>query len=333
MKFSKLILAISFIALFNAAAFAQEYEPDVDSAWVAKQNGGSTELNNGETDEPAPACIGDGCDGTEQTQTAESATDTAKSAAADEEEDCTPADSLLPECQETASNAVDNDDDDVDTYDRYITEDSEISRSRKEGFSRRIRLGARVGGGMNMLFGKKSDDWKLGYEGVAGFFAKLPLGMQSVQFSVSLDFNYSRYLYEASTIYGEGYESDDDARIDMMLLEIPFIVQYAPDEEGFFFGLGFDLGLKLSSKSTYHQEIDSDKGIEKDKRKNTLPTSGVLMGGVATIGYAFTRWMSIDVRVSQYFTNLLNEPAIAESEVMNSQLYPFHAGLGLSFIL
>lgn len=363
-KFTFLAIALAF-----TFGFAQEYEPDVDSAWVAKQNGGSTELSNGESNEPAPACIGDGCDGTEQVSTEQAssnqapsestnsaaqnaepteqctgdgcdnatancvgdgcdttgtAKDSLKAAALDSSEYCTPADSLLPECM---------DDDEDNAYDRYINENAEMYRARKEGFSRKIRIGFRAGGGMNMLFGEKSDNWKPGFDGYAGMFAQMPIGVRSIMLSAEVDFNYRRYNFETSTIYGEEYMSDDEAKIDMMLFEIPVTVLYSPEEEGFFVGLGFDLGLKLSSTSEYKQKVNTDKGIEKDKRKNTLPTSGVELGAIFNLGYAFTRNFAVDIRVVQYFSNLLNEGAIAETEIMKSQLHSFHGSLGISFML
>ena len=92
-------------------------------------------------------------------------------------------------------------------------------------------------------------------------------------------------------------------------------------------------GLKLSSKSKYKQEVDTGKKIEKDKRKNTLPTAGVLLGGAFDIGYAFNSHFTVDIRVVQYLSNLVNEKAVAETEIMDSKLYTFHTTLGISFAL
>lgn len=336
-------------ALAFTFGFAQEYEPDVDSAWVAKQNGGRTELSNGESNEPAPACIGDGCDlstsadqstaenttnviqdtsNAVQDSTIQAATDSAKVAVASDEEDCTPADSLLPECQE----GVDEEDND-DTYERYISENAEISRARKEGFSRSIKIGFRAAGGMNLLFGDKSDNWGPGFDVAAGIFAKLPVFTRALTVGAEVDFNYRRYNFETEIQYGEDYSSEDKAQIDMMLFEIPITFQYAPESEGLFFAIGFDLGLKLSSTSEYKQTVHSAKGTEKDKRKNTLPTAGVELGALVDLGYVFTNWFAIDIRVSRDFSNLLNQGAIAETEIMKSNLQSFHTSFGISFML
>ena len=325
----------TLVLLSSVALFAQDaYEADTDSAWIASQNGGNTQLNDG-NDEPNAACIGDGCDGTEtfpaQDQQASAgennaaddstkAGDSTKVAKADssEYEDCTPADSLLVECK----------DEDDDTYDRYLQENAEQYRARKEGFSRKIALGFRAAGGMNMIFGKKADNWDLGYEGSAGIFAKMPFFSRSITLYPELDFDYRVFKFESESDY-----SKDEATITQMLFEIPIMFLFTPDNEGFFVGLGADIGLKLSSTSEYKQEVDTGKKIEKDKRKNTLPTAGVLLGGVFDIGYAFTSHFSVDLRVVQYLSNMINDKAVAETEIMHSNLLTFHTTLGVSFML
>jgi hypothetical protein len=93
------------------------------------------------------------------------------------------------------------------------------------------------------------------------------------------------------------------------------------------------VATKLSSKSEYKQKIDTGKKIEKDKRKNTLPTTGVLIGGAFDIGYAFNSHFSADIRVVQYLINLVNDKAVAETEIMDSKLFTFHTTLGISFHL
>ena len=328
MERSKIISFLSVLTFSVSCAYAQNtYEADTDSAWIASQNGGSTELSNG-SDEPNAACIGDGCDGTETFPAEQAAAapgdssaqaDSAKVAKADssEYEDCTPADSLLKECKE-----------DDDTYDRYLNENAEMYRARKEGFSRKISLGFRAAGGMNMVFGKKSGGWELGYEGSAGMFAKMPFFSRLFTLYPELDFDYRVFNFKSESDY-----SEDEAVITQMLFEIPVLFLFAPDNEGFFVGIGPDIGLKLSSKSKYKQEVDTGKKIEKDKRKNTLPTTGVLIGGAFDIGYAFTSHFSVDIRVVQYLTNLVNEKAVAETAIMGSKLYTFHTTLGISFAL
>ncbi len=337
MERSKIISFLSVLIFSVSCAYAQNtYEADTDSAWIASQNGGSTELSNG-SDEPNAACIGDGCDGTEtfpaQDQQATSgqasangattdstAGDSTKVAKADSSdyEDCTPADSLLKECK----------DDEDDTYDRYLNENAEMYRARKEGFARKISLGFRAAGGMNMVFGKKAGNWEIGYEGSAGIFAKMPFFSRLVTLYPELDFDYRVFKFESESDY-----SKDEASITQMLFEIPILFVFAPDNEGFFVGIGPDLGLKLSSKSKYKQEVDTGKKIEKDKRKNTLPTAGVLLGGAFDIGYAFNSHFTVDIRVVQYLSNLVNEKAVAETEIMDSKLYTFHTTLGISFAL
>ena len=111
MERSKTISFLSVLIFSVSCVYAQNtYEADTDSAWIASQNGGSTELSNG-SDEPNAACIGDGCDGTETFPAEQAAAapgdstaqaDSAKAAKADssEYEDCTPADTLLAECKE-----------------------------------------------------------------------------------------------------------------------------------------------------------------------------------------------------------------------------------------
>ena len=201
-------------------------------------------------------------------------------------------------------------------------------RARKEGFSRKISLGFRAAGGMNMVFGKKSGGWELGYEGSAGMFAKMPFFSRLFTLYPELDFDYRVFNFKSESDY-----SEDEAVITQMLFEIPVLFLFAPDNEGFFVGIGPDIGLKLSSKSKYKQEVDTGKKIEKDKRKNTLPTTGVLIGGAFDIGYAFTSHFSVDIRVVQYLTNLVNEKAVAETAIMGSKLYTFHTTLGISFAL
>jgi len=328
MERSKIISFLSVLIFSVSCVYAQNtYEADTDSAWIASQNGGSTELSNG-SDEPNAACIGDGCDGTETFPAEQAAAapgdstaqaDSAKAAKADssEYEDCTPADTLLAECKE-----------DDDTYDRYLNENAEMYRARKEGFSRKISLGFRAAGGMNMIFGKKSGGWEIGYEGSAGMFAKMPFFSRLLTLYPELDFDYRVFNFKSESDY-----SEDEAVITQMLFEIPVLFLFAPDNEGFFVGIGPDIGLKLSSKSEYKQEVDTGKKIEKDKRKNTLPTSGVLIGAAFDIGYAFTSHFSADIRVVQYLSNLVNEKAVAETAIMGSKLYTFHTTLGISFAL
>lgn len=371
MKLSGFVLSLSFVALFGTSVLAQEeyYQPDVDSAWVASQNGGQPLESEEQPAEAAPACIGDGCDGTETAaepvsseQTAEqessggesgsepSATESAEAASPadssttdsttqatadstkkdsaqvktaankpidpDEYEDCTEADSTNTECIEI---------DETDTYDRYLQENAEMYRSRKEGFSRSIQIGIRAAGGINTFFGKKSDDWGFGYQAGGGILVRLPVGIRHVSLVPELDFVYRNYNYESKNEY-----SKTEGSLDYMLFEIPIIVRYTFDEDNFFVGLGMNLDLKLTGSSEITQKT-KETG-EKDKRKNTLPSSGVELGGVFNVGYAINRWLIADIRVVQCFTNLLNEDAIAESSLAHAHLYTFYTSLGLTFV-
>ncbi len=356
---AKPFLLFALLSLFGTYAFAQEYEADVDSAWIASQNGGQALESEPASEEPAPACIGDGCDGTEtatesattsepaasegenageQASTASadsSATDStgikvaspagstkkdsAKVAGAidpDEYEECTEADSTNTECVEV---------DETDTYDRYLQENAEMYRARKEGFSRSIQIGIRGMGGMNTVFGKKSKDWGFGYQAGGGILVRLPVGIRHVSLVPELDFVYRKYNYESKNAY-----SKTEGSLDYMLFEIPIVVRYTFDEDNFFVGLGMNVDLKLTGSSEFTQKM-KETG-EKDKRKNTLPSSGVELGGVFNVGYAINRWLIADIRVVQCFTNLLNEDAIAESSLSKAHLYTFYTSLGLTFV-
>lgn len=351
---AKPFLLFALLALFGTYAFAQEYEADVDSAWIASQNGGQALESEPASEEPAPACIGDGCDGTEtaaepateqtatepaeQTETAAAGDSTATTAKADstvkdstkktasvikiteenedDYEDCTEADSTNTDCVEV---------DETDTYDRYLQENAEQYRARKEGFSRSIQIGLRAAGGMNTVFGKKSKDWGFGYQAGGGILVRLPVGIRHVSLVPELDFVYRNYNYESKNEY-----SKTEGSLDYMLFEIPIIVRYTFDEDNFFVGLGMNLDLKLTGSSEITQKT-KETG-EKDKRKNTLPSSGVELGGAFNIGYAINRWLIADIRVVQCFTNLLNEDAIAESSLAHAHLYTFYTSLGLTFV-
>lgn len=329
---------VSFLML-SATLFA--YEADVDSAWIAKQNGGRTELNDG-TNEPNPDCIGDGCGIPEtkpSTANAEQpATEPAcvgdgcespapkaldkKAAAKDDYEDCTPADSLLPECRDSA-----DDDDEDDGSGRFIQDNSEIAKARKEGFSKSISLGFRIAGGTNMLLGKKADDWNMGFEGAAGILARLSL-IRDLGVQMELDFTYRRFSYESETDYAK-----NKAKVDMMLFEIPTMFYYTLVEDFMHIGIGFNLGLKLDSESKFRQTVDTGKGIEKDKRDNTIPTAGVQAGGLVDLSFSLNKFMMLNLRAVQNFTELLNGKAVAETSIMKSKLYTFHGTLGLAFLL
>ena len=353
------------LAASVSAVFAQEYEADVDSAWVASQNGGSTEISDGNESTPNAACIGDGCDGVDMkgsaddrnasnvaesssegvatetaaatsgpdsTQTASASTATADSASkvagiqdSTEYEDCTEADSLNADCVEVAETASDD-----ESADPNLEETAAQYQARKEGFSKAVQLGVHAAGGINYLFGKKTDGWGLGYEVNGGIMVMLPL-YRKLGLATELDFGYRHYSYEDDTDY-----SHNEAGIDLYLFEIPVMARYTFDDEGFFVGLGFNLGLKLNGYSEYKFDYNSDVKIDDEetsgKRNNTLPTAGVEIGGIFNLGYNITSWMAVDVRVVQSFLNLLNESNVAETSFTDAYWMSFYTTLGVAFM-
>lgn len=319
------------VLLALSCAFAQEYEAEVDSAWIASQNGGNTEMNDG-NDEATPSCIGDGC-GEAEPQAAENSAPAAETeekskvaSATDEEEDCTPADSLLPECKDNAT----SDEEDDDTYDRYINENSDISRASREGFTKAVQLGFRLGAGFNKSFGNNAEDWDIGIEVTGGLVAQMNIGNKGFSAIMELDFSYRRYSYEAEFVYDD-YSESDEATINIALFEIPVIMRYAINEGNFFVGLGVDLGLKLTDVSQFKQTIDTKKGVEEEEpHDNTLPANALELGGIVDIGYTFNRNITVDLRFLQNFTNLLNEDVIAETTMLKTTLYGLHMTVGAS---
>lgn len=340
MKLFRVLPTAIFLGMF--CVFAQAYEADVDSAWIASQNGGSTEMNDG-SDEPTPDCIGDGCDGTETSETVqaepeqkadpEQKTSPSMETAAkssDDEEECTPADSLLPECRDSAS----DDEEDDDTYERYINDNSDISRASREGFSSGFTLGFRVGGGFNMFFlGELTDDWIIGYEATAGIIAQTKLGNAGLFATIGLSFSYFRYRYEADLEYDD-FSEEDEAKINVALFEIPLVIKYAIGGGNITVGLGFDMGLKLTGSSEFDQTINTSTTTEHDPtHDNTLPTAGLEMGGIFEIGYSVNKNFAIDLRIVQRFTNLLNQDVVFESTVKDANLLGTHATIGFSLFL
>lgn len=348
MKLFRVFTAIIFSGIVCSAFAQDEYPAETDSAWIASQNGGSTELNDG-SEEPNPECIGDGCGEataeptTEQASNeavAESATEKTKNEGADsdEEEDCTPADSLLPECKDSAPEnkvaSIDDDDDDDDTYDRYTNENADISRASREGFSSGFSLGFRFGGGFNLFFiGKNTEDWSIGYEATAGIIAQTKIGIEGLYATVGLSFSYFRYRYDADLKY-EDYSEEDEARINVALFEIPFIVKYAIGGGNITLGLGFDLGLKLTGSSAFDQTINTSTTTEQDDtHDNTIPTETLELGGIFEVAYSLNKNVSFDLRVLQRFTNLLNSDVVFETALKDANLLGTHVTIGVSLFL
>lgn len=325
MRFLKFTLSVAFLSIFCVSAFA--YEADVDSAWIAEQNGGRTELNDG-NNEPNPDCIGDGCGIPSAAPSTQAAAPQATAPAADSSEDdyCTPADSANPDCadeaEEDQKSVTYNEDGDA----TYVNENREIYRARKEGFYTSINLGFRLAGGVDYLFGKKSDTWNPGFLTNFGIYVQIPFGLQYFRLFTALDFSYRRYFYEETTEF-----SENEAYVEMYMFEIPVMFRYIGDGDGFFMGIGGDLGLKLSGFSEFKQKAEIEGKIQKDTRDKTIPTNGVEIGAVLDFGFHFTSQFGIDFRFVQYFTNLVDEDNLAESTLFKSKLWPFNATLGVFY--
>ena len=208
----------------------------------------------------------------------------------------------------------------------FTNENKEIYRARKEGFYTSINLGFRLAGGVNLLFGNKSDTWGPGYLGNFGLFVRIPFGAQTFRLMTAVDFSYRRYLYEETTEF-----SDNEAYVEMYMFEIPLMLRYIGEDDGFFFGIGGDLGLKLSGFSEFKQESEIEGKLQKDKRDKTIPTNGVEIGAIVDFGYLIDGHFGIDIRIVQYFTNLLDEDNLAESTLFKSELWPFNATFGVFY--
>lgn len=323
-KFSHTVLALLFFAIAVTAQDSYD-SSEVDNAWIASQNDGSTSMDDGQNDEPQASCIGDGCDGTEtavqaQTPVADSTQAAATLAAANEEEyeDCTEADSTNTECIE-----VEDAEEKSDTYDRYIQENAEQYRARKEGFSRAIQLGARINGGMDTFFGKKSGSWNLGYMLGGGLILKMPLGIRGLDLVPEVNFVYRHYDYENKTSI-----SKDEAEINLMLFEIPLVFRYLVDDINTYFGIGLDLSLKLTDNVMYTQKFDDGSKVKDDA---ALVTSSVELGGIVDIGYFITSNLYVDIRAVQYFTNMLNTDLVPPGKFKKADLLTFYVALGVGY--
>ena len=286
---------------------------------------GSGEVND-------PNCVGDGCGYVPAEQASEqnfqygenSEVSSAESASGEQ----VPADSVVSDSTaDSAKVATVNIDEEDDDAPHYVAENAAEYRARKEGFSRGVQFGVRVSGGVNKSFGQKSGDWNFGPEFGAGLMARLPLG-ESFGVATELNFSYRHYGYESESDYGE-----NEATIKEMLFEIPVMGQLVVDEDGLFFALGVNLGLKMSGESEFKQTITAEGHKAKETRSNTIPTVGVEIGGLADIGYVVNRWLVMDLRVVQNFTNVLDLDRIAESTLMHSKLYAMHVSLGVTLLL
>lgn len=211
-------------------------------------------------------------------------------------------------------------------YKKEKTSKAEINRQRTEGFARSILLGVHANLGVNTLIGQDTDGWGLGFQGSAGVLVTLPLGVKNLNMVPELVFSYRHYSYAAETDFG-----DDEASIDIMMFEIPLIVRYTFVDYNFFVGLGLNLGLKLTGSSEFNQHLDMG---DDDSRTNTIPTTGFELGAALDIGYMLTRWVQVNVRAVQGFTNLLN-PTLAsggEKKFAEANFLTSYVQLGVSML-
>lgn len=215
-----------------------------------------------------------------------------------------------------------NDEEYASAYARYkaeTTKKSEINRQRNEGFSRTVLLGIRGQAGINTFFGKNSDGWGIGAQGGAGLMLKMNLGIKNLSLVPELTFNYRQYNFkEDNEIY------TNESTINLMMFEIPLVVRYTFEDYDIFIGAGLNLGLKLTGTSEF---ITSGS-----TRHNTVATSGMEVGGAFDVGYQLTRFVHIDLRVTQCFTSLLNDALVAEERFFDSNLLTFNTTLGVSYL-
>lgn len=217
--------------------------------------------------------------------------------------------------------------DDEDSNPEFV-ESADDYRARKEGFSKTIQFGIRLGAGANLNYlGKHTDDWKPGFDAEGGAIVKLPLG-RDFGVAAGLEFSYRYYSYESSNDY-----SKNKANLTTMLFNIPIYATYSFDEDGFFVGLGADIELKMHGETEFKQTIDTSEKHETDKRNNTMPSTGVECGGLLTIGYNINKNVVVDVRAVQNFTNFLDLDVIAEHTLVKTKLYTTHVTLGITLQL
>jgi len=209
-------------------------------------------------------------------------------------------------------------------YRKEKTSKAEINRQRTEGFARAILLGVRGSAGINTFFGGETEGWTIGYQGAAGLMVQMPLGVKNLSMVPELVFNYRHYKYAIDTDFG-----DNDASLDIMLFEIPLIVRSTFVDYNIFVGLGLNLGLALTSSSEFNQNMDSGDDTRRD---NTIKTNSFEIGGTADFGYMLTRWVHLNLRVTQGFTNLLNATINAERTFENSNFLTFYVTAGASFM-
>lgn len=276
---------------------------------------------SGEDESEVSNCVGDGCGIEFPTESAQENPQEMNTYGEDTTAVQIASDSLQQDSVPTAHL-----DDEEDARDYFVESASEF-RARKQGFSRRIQFGVRVGGGVNVPF-RDNDSWNLGFGFGGGIAAKLPLTNSGLGVAAGLEFGYRQFNYEGETDF-----SKDEATVSQMLFEIPVTLQYAFDDEGFFFGAGGNIQLKMAGESDFTQKINTDQVHSKDKRHNTLPTTGVEAGVTAILGFTFNSWSQVDVRGTFNFTNLLDQDVIAESSLMGTALHMLYVNIGFTILL
>ena len=211
-------------------------------------------------------------------------------------------------------------------YRKEKTSKAEINKARTEGFARTILLGIHGSLGVNTLIGQDTDGWGLGFQGSAGVLVTLPLGVKNLNMVPELVFSYRHYSYATETDFG-----DDEASIDIMMFEIPLIVRYTFVDYNIFVGLGLNLGLKLTGSSEFCQNLDMG---DDQTRTNTIPTTSFELGAALDLGYLLTRWVQINVRLVQGFTNLLNQTLASggEKKFADANFLTSYAQIGISFL-
>lgn len=334
MSLSKFYFTSIFAMFLCTSVFA--YEPDVDSAWIASQNNGDTNLDDG-TNAPNPECIGDGC-GIETTTTAPaSSADEVSTQVAPDSTTSAPATNEKASCDSSdttgsTKNTAEDDEktvthnDDSDAMDLYVNEGKEIYRARKQGFYTSVQIGFRMAGGVNLLFGKGSKSWDPGYVGNFGIFTKIPFGSQNFRFVSEVDFSYRRYLHEEETEY-----SKNEAYVETYTFSIPLLFRYISDDDNFFVSLGGNLDLKLSGYSEFKQNATINGKNEKYKRSKSIPTNVVIGGGAFDIGYIFDGHFGFDVRAVLNFANILDQDHMDESTLFKTRLKPLYIMLGIFY--
>ena len=209
-------------------------------------------------------------------------------------------------------------------YRREKTSKAEINRQRAEGFARSILLGARASAGVNTFIGSETSGWGLGFQGSAGMLVQLPLGVKNLNMVPELVFTYRHYSYSSDSDFGT-----DEASIDIIMFEIPLIVRYTFADLNMFVGAGLNLGLKLSGSSEFTQKLTYG---EDTKYPNTIATTGFELGAAIDLGYNLTRWVQLNLRLVQGFTNLLNQTLNAQATFKDSNFLTSYASRGICFL-